>query len=400
MYPLSRGSIQVAFHGGGSVFSIFRCCPTLHGTLTAAQMPCQRARLRQPASALLQRAKIIERGDAMTESKKKCFVICPFGSVDSDVRKRSDYVYKIICQALEPKGYRCNRTIDDPMGGPIGNQIMGDIRKSDLVIADLTSLNPNVMYELAIRHVTGRPYIHLIERGTKIPFDISMMNYIEIEPDFDRGSEALHLIDAIGAQVEKIESGDCDFANPAVRPTGPLGIQYYVWEVSFRDSVHVEWLRFQDDHIQEFIKKFRRQGSDLAQTTEHQRKKLAEYQAMNERANSVMRGHMFYYYNKKSGAINEGWVVFDEVDPILALAVRGEHLGERIELKYKQPGWPQIVRGEALEVGPYNYNVTFQKQENGDYAGELVHPEEFMGENLTVAITRLFRIPSLIIDDD
>jgi len=41
-----------------------------------------------------------------------------------------------------------------------------------IVIADLSDQNPNVYYELAIRHVIKKPYIHIIEIGQKIPFDI------------------------------------------------------------------------------------------------------------------------------------------------------------------------------------------------------------------------------------
>jgi len=47
------------------------------------------------------------------------------------------------------------------------------LRKSDLVIADLTYHNPNVFYELAVRHLNKKPVIHLIKKGEKIPFDIN-----------------------------------------------------------------------------------------------------------------------------------------------------------------------------------------------------------------------------------
>lgn len=56
--------------------------------------------------------------------------------------------------------------------GSINKQILELIYNSNLVIANLTSLNPNVMYELAFRHSTGKPVITIAERGTKIPFDV------------------------------------------------------------------------------------------------------------------------------------------------------------------------------------------------------------------------------------
>ena len=46
------------------------------------------------------------------------------------------------------------------------------IYESDLVIANLTNKNPNVMYELAIRYCIGTPAIIIAESGTDLPFDI------------------------------------------------------------------------------------------------------------------------------------------------------------------------------------------------------------------------------------
>lgn len=45
--------------------------------------------------------------------------------------------------------------------------------EDDLVVADLTEHNPNVFYELAIRHARRKPVIHIISEGEKIPFDVA-----------------------------------------------------------------------------------------------------------------------------------------------------------------------------------------------------------------------------------
>ena len=65
----------------------------------------------------------------------------------------------------------------------ISGQVIEYILKSRLVVADLSFHNPNVFYELCLRHVTGRPTVHIIRKGDKIPFDIGNFRTIEIAMD-------------------------------------------------------------------------------------------------------------------------------------------------------------------------------------------------------------------------
>jgi hypothetical protein len=49
--------------------------------------------------------------------------------------------------------------------------MISDILDAELVVADITDLNPNVFYELGIRHSTLKPTIHVARAGTQLPFD-------------------------------------------------------------------------------------------------------------------------------------------------------------------------------------------------------------------------------------
>ena len=112
---------------------------------------------------------------------KTCFVISPIGDDGSEVRLRADRVLlHIIKPALQPLGYEIVRADSMPKTGMITSQIVNAIVDSDLVIADLTGHNPNVFYELAIRHCANKPYIHLIEKGDRLPFDIHGVRAIPI----------------------------------------------------------------------------------------------------------------------------------------------------------------------------------------------------------------------------
>ncbi len=110
----------------------------------------------------------------MDNIEKICFVISPIGQAESDIRRQADKVLKhIIKRPLEPLGFKVLRAdaISEP--GTINLQVLKRIVDSEIVVADLTGTNPNVMYELAIRHATKKPVILLIKSGEKIPFDIA-----------------------------------------------------------------------------------------------------------------------------------------------------------------------------------------------------------------------------------
>jgi hypothetical protein len=110
----------------------------------------------------------------MNNREQNCFVISPIGQADSDIRKLADKVLNhLIKRSLEPLGFNIMRAdaISEP--GTINLQVLKRIVDSEMVVADLTGTNPNVMYELAIRHAIQKPVILLLRAGEQIPFDIA-----------------------------------------------------------------------------------------------------------------------------------------------------------------------------------------------------------------------------------
>lgn len=106
------------------------------------------------------------------ESKKICFVVTPIGGDDQPIRRHIDGIIdEAITPALEEKFIIqvAHRMYDI---GSINNKIISSVFNADLVIANLTSLNPNVMFELAIRYCFGKPAIVIAEKGTRLPFDV------------------------------------------------------------------------------------------------------------------------------------------------------------------------------------------------------------------------------------
>src|ERR1700674_995409 len=103
-----------------------------------------------------------------------CFVVGPIGKDGSPERKHSDLLLNaVIKQVLQQTefGYLVKRADEDADPGMIGDRVISDLINAELVVADLTDLNPNAFYELGIRHSTEKPTIHVARAQTILPFD-------------------------------------------------------------------------------------------------------------------------------------------------------------------------------------------------------------------------------------
>jgi hypothetical protein len=125
-------------------------------------------------------------------TKKNCFIISPIGEDASDIRKRADQVLKhILTPAAQACGYDPIRADKISEPGMITSQVIQHIVDDPLVIADLTGMNPNVFYELAIRHAIRKPLVQIVNKGEKIPFDVAGMRTIPVDHhDLDSVEEA------------------------------------------------------------------------------------------------------------------------------------------------------------------------------------------------------------------
>lgn len=147
-----------------------------------------------------------------TDNNKTCFVICPIGDEGSDIRKWSDITYNFLIKPIvENHGYKATRADQINVPGMITNQVIENLLESDLVIADLTYNNPNVFYELAIRHSTMEPYIQMIKFGQKIPFDINGMRTVFFDIDIEHAEYAKI---ELSQQIKSIENGEFKATNP------------------------------------------------------------------------------------------------------------------------------------------------------------------------------------------
>ena len=106
-----------------------------------------------------------------------CFIVMGFGKKkDPDTNRTIDLdatYKKIIRPAVESAGCKCIRADEIVESGIIDRSMYALLYYADIVIADISTFNPNAIYELGVRHAL-RPYSTIIikEDEGKIPFDI------------------------------------------------------------------------------------------------------------------------------------------------------------------------------------------------------------------------------------
>jgi len=114
----------------------------------------------------------------MTEIKKICFVIMGFGKKKDPNSNRTidldETFKKIIRPAVNSAGFVCVRADEISESGIIDRSMYALLMKAELVIADISTYNPNAIYELGVRHAV-KPYSTIIikEEDSNIAFDIS-----------------------------------------------------------------------------------------------------------------------------------------------------------------------------------------------------------------------------------
>jgi hypothetical protein len=120
--------------------------------------------------------------DALPKLDEECFFIAPIGDDGSSVRDRSDNVLEfIVGAAAQELGLIAVRGDQIAEPGQITLQIIDHILGARAAVADLTGLNPNVFYELAVRHTARLPVALIAEKDCKLPFDIAQMRTIFFE---------------------------------------------------------------------------------------------------------------------------------------------------------------------------------------------------------------------------
>lgn len=114
---------------------------------------------------------------------RRCFVVMPFSKTSEEHTESywTDHFRTFLKPRIEEcEGVTAHRS--EPLRGDILGQIIKDVVLSPVVVADLTDGNPNVYWELGVRQSFKHGTVTIAEKGTKIPFDVSVKGILFYYP--------------------------------------------------------------------------------------------------------------------------------------------------------------------------------------------------------------------------
>lgn len=148
----------------------------------------------------------------------KAFIVMPFAT-------EFEPVFSAIKAATSEAGIECVRADQITKPGPIINQIFDEIHKADVVVAEISSKNPNVYYEVALAHCVEKPTVLLANKASlnQLPFDIRhnrVLTYTSGQYD-ELKNQLVKVLRNIGELfVDKSQSPNVDdFLRTLVPPT-------------------------------------------------------------------------------------------------------------------------------------------------------------------------------------
>lgn len=129
-----------------------------------------------------------EQNSAIEETAKAdvpvCGLIMPISATENHDEKHWAAVQTLLHRGIRSAGLT-PANVWEGVNDRISKRIVSNIFRQDIVVADISDLNPNVMLELGLRLASKKPTVVVFNKGGRIPFDINDVEAIPYPPDLN-----------------------------------------------------------------------------------------------------------------------------------------------------------------------------------------------------------------------
>ncbi|MGR3970665.1 hypothetical protein FW758_13040 [Shewanella sp. 1180_01] len=147
------------------------------------------------------------------KEEKDCFVIMPIADTDGYPKGHFGHVYdNIIRPSCEMAGFNPVRADEVKETNLIHLDILKKLIEAPIAICDLSSRNPNVLFELGIRQAFDKPVVLIQEKDTPKIFDITPLRYLEYSQEM-KYHEVLAIQQKLKASIEATAAAEGDATN-------------------------------------------------------------------------------------------------------------------------------------------------------------------------------------------
>lgn len=147
------------------------------------------------------------------KENNNCFVIMPISDVEGYPKGHFSHVYDdIIKPAVEQTEFAPIRADEVKETNFIHLDMLKKLIEAPIAICDLSTRNPNVLFELGIRQAFDKPVVLIQEKGTPKIFDIGPLRYLEYSKDM-KYHEVLKTQNELKDAIEATKAAEGEHGN-------------------------------------------------------------------------------------------------------------------------------------------------------------------------------------------
>ncbi len=236
---------------------------------------------------------------------KSCGIVMPIAAMlDEYSEEHWRRVRKILERSIEKSGLRSQLFWENPEVDVIQSAILRNIYENDVVICDVSGLNPNVMLETGLRLSTKRPTIIVTDKIKRPPFDIGTIRYIEYQRDLE--------YNAIEAFIEQLSKRIVEVSAAYIAGTYKSFVENFEFQTVTPKSIDVSAEEYIKDKLESLTmvvrrieRQQRRQNHDgMVEPAALGRSQFSEIATYNLTIPDERREQLEYELDKITGAIS------------------------------------------------------------------------------------------------